>query len=121
MHDEDPKVDQDESEKEPDEGMIHPRSFALRVNSFFVALPAEGHPLPKFLPNEPEVDRESIRDRLAFSFLRPGYKPPIYKQFHSAHLECRYYWACRDRFNSFKGAVFGSIKKRETSVDWVPG
>ena len=71
MHDEDPKVDQDESEKEPDEGMIHPWSFAFRVNSFFVALPAEGHPLPKLLPNEPQVDRESIRYRLTLSFLCP--------------------------------------------------
>ena len=121
MHDEDPKVDQDESEKEPDEGMIHPRSFALRVNSFFVALPAEGHPLPQGLPNEPEVDGESVRDRLALSFLRPGDKPPIHQQFHFAHIAWRKQWACRDRLNSFKGAVFGSVKKGETCVEGVPG
>ena len=89
MHDKDQKVDQDKSEKEPDKGMIHPRSFVLRVDSFFVALPAESHPLPKLLPNQPEVDRQSVRDRVAFSFLRPGDKPPVHQQFHFVHLQCR--------------------------------
>ena len=46
VHDEEPEVDEDHEEQEPDEGMVQLRSFAVtEVLLLLVPLPGQGHPL----------------------------------------------------------------------------
>ena len=105
MHDKYPKVDQDKGKQEPHQGVVHPWSFVLRIDSFFVALPAEGHPLTQLLPNQAEVDSQPLWHRLALPLLAPGHEPSIHQQLHLVHLRHRQDGACRDRLHILKCVV----------------